>query len=200
MKWIAKETAMKLIIFAAVLAIMAIMSPTTRAADFDYEGQVGLAYLDQSRMPALEIPVGPDGQLPLKPGTPIAVVIFTHSGQQLVRARVKSGPLRLAVTEAKVTSPSDSYTLAGFDSEVLTGVIGVGVANADGQCRLSGGAVRCDLEADSPAQSFRVCASREALHFSIWTGEPLEGEQRWRVYYYLGYDLEPDCTEQDFPE
>lgn len=191
---------MKPIIFAVALTAAATMSPAARAADFDYEGRAGIVYLSRSGTPVLEIPVGPDGQRPLEPGAPIAIVIFTGNEQRVVQARVARGPLRLAAPESRVDSTSDSYTLTGLDSEVLTGVIGIGIANADGQCRLSGGAVRCDLEADSPAQSFRVCTSREGMHFSIWSGEPLQGEQRWRAYYYVGYDLEPDCTELDFPK
>lgn len=45
---------------------------------------------------------------------------------------------------------------------------------------------------------FRSCTSQEGLHFSSWLGQPLKGAQLWRVYYYLGYDVEPGCDERDF--
>lgn len=45
---------------------------------------------------------------------------------------------------------------------------------------------------------FRSCASGEGLHFSSWLGQPLSGERIWHLYYYLGYDVEPDCHENDF--
>jgi hypothetical protein len=45
---------------------------------------------------------------------------------------------------------------------------------------------------------FRSCTSNEGLHFSSWQGQPLKGEQLWRVYYYLGYDVEPSCQENEF--
>ena len=199
---------MKPIFFAATLAIAATTSPTTRAADFDYEGQVGLAYLNRSGTPTLEIPIRPDGQLPLKPGTLITIVTFGRgpvNEQRLVQARVASGPLRFAATETKVNSPSDSYTLKGLDHEILTGGVGmnIGIANADGQCRLSKDSVRCDLEAGTPTQSFRLCLSKEHLRVSIWNGEPLEGELRWSAEHYVGsyhagLDLEPDCTDRDY--
>ena len=45
---------------------------------------------------------------------------------------------------------------------------------------------------------FRSCTSSEGVHFSSWLGQPLKGEQLWRVYYYLGYDIEPSCQENEF--
>jgi hypothetical protein len=44
---------------------------------------------------------------------------------------------------------------------------------------------------------FRSCISNEGLHFSSWQGQPLKGEQLWRIYYYLGYDVEPSCQENE---
>lgn len=46
---------------------------------------------------------------------------------------------------------------------------------------------------------FRECASSEGLHLTAWRGKPLEGERVWHEYLYLGYDVEPDCTQADFP-
>ncbi|MCK4867017.1 MAG: hypothetical protein KAT39_03120, partial [Alphaproteobacteria bacterium] len=68
------------------------------------------------------------------------------------------------------------------------------------RCGASGTMVSCDLETGGSPQSFRVCASREGLHFSVWSGKPLEGARRWHAYYYLGYDIEPDCTDRDYAE
>ena len=47
-------------------------------------------------------------------------------------------------------------------------------------------------DAKSPI-TFRMCSSSEGLHFTTWRG----GRRTWNQYWYLGYDVEPDCTEQE---
>ena len=46
--------------------------------------------------------------------------------------------------------------------------------------------------------NFKSCTSNEGLYFSCWLGQPPTGEQLWRGYYYLGYDVEPSCQEGSF--
>jgi hypothetical protein len=43
----------------------------------------------------------------------------------------------------------------------------------------------------------RACASSEGLHLTGWSGIPLRSERLWHQYYYLGYDVEPDCEDAD---
>ncbi|HSJ32552.1 MAG TPA: hypothetical protein VK933_14020 [Longimicrobiales bacterium] len=57
-----------------------------------------------------------------------------------------------------------------------------------------------DLDGDGVPESFRACTSSEGVHLSVWSGEPLRGRRLWQYYYYLGYDVEPDCTDEDFAE
>ena len=54
-----------------------------------------------------------------------------------------------------------------------------------------------DLEGDGQREYFRTCTSTEGLHLTIWKGKPLEGSRRWHYYYYLGYDVTPDCTDSE---
>jgi hypothetical protein len=42
--------------------------------------------------------------------------------------------------------------------------------------------------------TYRSCTSSEGVHLTIWSGQPLASERRWHQYYYVGYDLKPDCT------
>jgi hypothetical protein len=44
---------------------------------------------------------------------------------------------------------------------------------------------------------FRSCTSTEGLHFSTWSGQPPKGQKLWHLYYYLDYDVEPSCQEND---
>lgn len=48
--------------------------------------------------------------------------------------------------------------------------------------------------------SFRSCTSMEGIHFTIWRGEALTGKRLWHDYYYLGYDTEPTCKDEDFKD
>jgi hypothetical protein len=50
----------------------------------------------------------------------------------------------------------------------------------------------------SPTLYFRSCATGEGLFLTAWAGKPLEGKRLWSKYYYLGYDVDPNCTELDF--
>ena len=45
---------------------------------------------------------------------------------------------------------------------------------------------------------FRSCASEEGIHATAWSGIPLSSPRRWHAYYYLGYDVEPDCVPADY--
>ena len=45
---------------------------------------------------------------------------------------------------------------------------------------------------------FRSCTSNEGLHFSSWLDQPPRAKELWRLYYSLGYDVEPSCQESEF--
>jgi hypothetical protein len=57
-----------------------------------------------------------------------------------------------------------------------------------------GDGARTDLDRDGVAEHYRTCASTEGVHLTVWAGEPLTGRRTWHAYYYLGYDVEPNCT------
>lgn len=54
--------------------------------------------------------------------------------------------------------------------------------------------------ADHPAMMFRSCTSSDGVHLSVWEGKPLAGKRVWHQYYYLGQDLEANCTRKDFAQ
>jgi hypothetical protein len=57
--------------------------------------------------------------------------------------------------------------------------------------------VTADLDGDGQPEYFRSCTSSEGVHLTVWKGKPLEGARKWHSYYYLGYDVTPDCTDSD---
>jgi hypothetical protein len=54
--------------------------------------------------------------------------------------------------------------------------------------------------ADYPAARVRSCSSHEGLHLTLWSGEPLKSVRLWHSYWYLGFDVEPDCRHEDYKE
>src|SRR6266478_6016907 len=61
----------------------------------------------------------------------------------------------------------------------------------------SGANVVADLDGDGRLEFFRSCTSQEGVHFTIWADKPLQGKRRWHRYVYLGYDVEPTCTDPE---
>lgn len=55
-----------------------------------------------------------------------------------------------------------------------------------------------DVDGNGTPEGFRTCASGEGLHLTVWYGEPLVTARLWHGYFYLGYDTESDCLEQDY--
>jgi hypothetical protein len=74
--------------------------------------------------------------------------------------------------------------------------LGFGVTDVSPDLASSGG--RLDLDGNGTPEGFRSCASGEGLHLTVWYGEPLTTARLWHGYFYLGYDTESDCLEQDY--
>ncbi len=191
----------------ALFLIVTTVAPSL-ADGFDYTARTGIVYLDKAGAPLFEIP-STDAERPplLEVGTTVNVVTVGFGGvQRLVQAKtagaaiiVPPGDDRLALDGANGDTARYKLAIIG-DAELRPGAVGFGLAGVADGCKASETVVSCDLEPDGPPLFFRVCASREGLHYSVWSGKPLEGARRWRAYYYLGYDVEPDCTERDFSD
>lgn len=59
----------------------------------------------------------------------------------------------------------------------------------------SDGSVRL-RDASHAVVRLRECASSEGLHLTAWKGT----ERLWHEYAYLGYDVDPTCTEEEWRE
>ena len=114
---------------------------------------------------------------------------FTHGVGRVVGEREEcAGPM---------AGPDYAGYEVAWDLE--TGVLAFGVLGALG--RVQGDAstgYRVDIDGDGEPESFRTCPSSEAVHMTVWTGEPLTGTRRWHHYHYLGFDLEPACDPRDY--
>jgi hypothetical protein len=76
--------------------------------------------------------------------------------------------------------------------------ISIGVVAPLKQTQIQDNLARVDLDGDDKPEYFRLCASNEGLHLTIWSGKPLTGTRIWHYYYYLNYDTEADCEEKDW--
>lgn len=52
-----------------------------------------------------------------------------------------------------------------------------------------------DLDNDGTADLFSYCATSEGINFTVWSAAPYKSKKLWNGYYYLGYDIEPNCPE-----
>ena len=74
----------------------------------------------------------------------------------------------------------------------------IAVVGPAGAVSVRRGVASGDLDGDGRAEFFRACSSTEGNHLTVWTGRPLVGKRRWHSYYYLGFDVVPDCKKKDY--
>ena len=73
----------------------------------------------------------------------------------------------------------------------------IGVPERVANQKTAAGQISLRLSQQHEDVRIRLCPSREGLHLTAWDGEPLKSRRLWHQYYYLGYDVEPSCTEED---
>ncbi len=93
--------------------------------------------------------------------------------------------------------PGDSYyQLQTFDTLEVARIY-IAILEPGAHARVVGDTILLDLDIDGHEERFRECTSAEGLHLTIWTGPALTGQRRWHTYVYLGYDLQPTCTDAE---
>jgi hypothetical protein len=156
--------------------------PPSAAAPFDWQQLIGLAIERDDKL-CLRIR-NPD----LQPASNL-LLIAPGDTSSLERARVD----RL-VTACPDELPNDEfayYAITPADSlEMNAQYFVVPLSDAPAGSAL-------DFDRDGVLEQFRSCTSAEGVHFTVWSGKPLEGIRRWHYYYYLGYDVEPSCDVRD---
>ncbi len=92
------------------------------------------------------------------------------------------------------------YLLRIIEGAVFPFPRAVSIAVVGGTARLvySDGTLWTDLDGDGVPETFRECTSGEGKHLTLWSGVPLESERLWHIYFSLGYDVIPTCTEPDW--
>ncbi len=106
------------------------------------------------------------------------------------------------VVEADASCPNTNTGLQSYDvSPDIAGLApempAIAVVGFPGKFNRQGDLITADLDGDGQGEFFRSCTSTEGVHFTVWSGKPLDGKVRWHEYYYLGYDVEPTCTPKE---
>jgi hypothetical protein len=138
--------------------------------------------------------------------TPISIVTSLYElPQKVLMATVEKKLEKSCVSDDSDAGDSNPgeifyYSLVLIDktiekSEIL---IGIGVIQPPKEIQVQNNLANIDLNGDGKLEFFRLCASNEGLHLTIWTGKPLKGKRIWYYYYYLKYDTEADCKKKDW--
>jgi hypothetical protein len=136
----------------------------------------------------------------LTAGEPI-VVVTPDEPQRLFPAQVQ-GPLGTpgegaCATLQRALVDGPYYRITGFPPRSgQPGPIAVAILGQV-QVVLTTAAGRLTYGRGNGPISVRSCSSREGVHLTAWAGTPLRGRRLWHAYWYLGYDVEPSCTEGD---
>ncbi|UJP05319.1 MAG: hypothetical protein LZF61_10885 [Nitrosomonas sp.] len=54
-----------------------------------------------------------------------------------------------------------------------------------------------DMDADGIPEAIKICASSEGVHMTAWSGSFKNMSRIWHAYYYLGQDLESNCSTEE---
>jgi len=134
----------------------------------------------------------------LTPGTTVVVVI-TGEPQTVERAQIQgqtdsSEACKALMPErAKVNAKPGIFFYALESEKIANTDMGIGIVAPPANPTVVNGLARVDLDRDGGSVVFSSCATSEGMKFGVWTDNAYQGKPRWSGYYYLGYDLTPNC-------
>ena len=175
-----------------LLAVLLLLAPCGhgRAAVFHYDSGLGVAS-ERSGTICLTI-----ANRNLPAGQSVSLVVLTPQ-QAVAQAEV----LRVLPTGCMGEDAANANR-AFYELRLVKGTLpsvapAIAVVNPVQPLRQSGNSVVADLDGDHRLEYFRQCTSSEGVHLTVWAGKPLTGKRLWHEYFYLGYDVEPNCTDKD---
>ena len=163
-------------------------------ANFVYADHVGLAVM-QSGGGCLAIQ-----NAVLASGTRIALVDPGDSAKfaRAIEARIADRAATPCDNHLAATRAGAAPTFYRLDAVAgAPATVMFAVVNAAGPVSIQEGRAGADFDGDGTSEHFRMCASREGMHFTVWSGEPLTGTVRWHRYYNAGHSTQPNCTAAD---
>jgi hypothetical protein len=171
-----------------------ISKPTRAGGGFDYATQIGIVLLND------------DGQLRLAiknqslDARDEVVIVDPYEPQKTARALIEEKVSGVCSREGFNEYGGDCYKLKAVSGKVDEIATAFGIVKTTASFKSLKGLVSADLDNDGVAERFRVCTSMEGLHLTVWSGIPIKGKRRWHRYFYLGYDVEPNCKDGEGEE
>jgi hypothetical protein len=157
---------------------------------FDYLTQVGIA-IQRAEVTCLSIS---NASLPI--GSRVFLV-YASSPQVVARVEILSKQQNPCIQTDGPEASLASYELGRTASQKLGSAPRIAIYGFRGRFAKQGASIVADLDGDGRLEFFRSCTSQEGVHFTIWSDKPLQGKRRWHRYFYLGYDVEPTCTDPE---
>lgn len=175
---------------ALLLMLLAGCHETQTAPKFDYGAVLGVA-VEKSDRSCLDI-----RNANLSVGQRIQFVTLVPSPSTGDAEVIRK------VEQACTTADQNKPGLYHYDFKLIRGSLSnaapaFALVNFGGALKADETGVTADIDGDGQLEIFRTCTSSEGVHLTVWTGKPLEGQRKWHYYYFLGYDVAPDCTERD---
>ncbi len=95
--------------------------------------------------------------------------------------------------DRKAINVAEGYSFYTIKSDAKKIDIGIGLVGINPTLQKTNNNITGDINGDTLQDYFTQCSSSEGIHFNIWSNKPYKGKAIWTAYYYLGYDLEPNC-------
>jgi len=182
---------MKALILSLIVALFIPISSFSQQKQFDYNYHIGIVSIGMDNQICFDIK-NPN----LHPGDYIKIISLDRP-QSIAQATVIERIDKTCSKQDKNDESENHYKLKHLKGKIEPSAISIGVVNPEAQFIVRNGIVSGDLDGDGKKEYFRICASSEGLHLSVWSGKALTGKRQWHRYYYLGYDIEGDCTEKE---
>jgi hypothetical protein len=178
-----------------LISILALATFSAHAGElperFDYPSQVGVAEVNVAAYGCLTI-----ANDTLQVGE-IITLINPADPLKIIETRIRK-KLSFNCSRNAEFPPGASFYSFRIGTEPMAPSIAV--IRFNGEAMVAKDTLRADLNGDGIPESFRSCTSNEGIHLSVWSGEPLRSLRVWHTYYYLGYDVTPSCTSQEYGE
>jgi hypothetical protein len=168
---------------------------------FDINSKIGFAEVSDDKPGCLRTK---NGNLAEK--TPVSIIVLLDEPpQKVLTATVekkldKSCDFSGFETDDKNPGEDFFYSLnlkKPIDEEVFS-YFGIAVIKPTKPVQIQNKLASNDLNGDGKLEYFRFCTGNESLHYTIWTGKPLEGKRIWHSYSHVNYDTVPTCKEKDW--
>lgn len=110
----------------------------------------------------------------------------------VIQAQV-TGPAQNCETLKRVLGSEGAYFDLNHNATITTPDLGFAIKGSGTSSSAAHGMRAWHDKETGTTLFLNACQSTEGVHFSVWAQPQLNGEPIWHQYYYLGYDVTPDC-------